>query len=213
MNKISLVAAAFILSATSASAGVSVGLDYMLGDSMEYEVENDSGDSGTYSGDVDGIKIKVGFGSPSSSIFEIYYAMLEDEYNADVSEFGFNGRGYIPIADEFRFFYQGGLGYGTVSEAIGDEDLNYLQAQLGIGVSYMLIEHIELSLGYDYKFQFYQDVELDYGSYGTETISTTASGGGLYFGASYHFDGLGSTSRHSTPVSPISTPQETQRVY
>jgi len=197
MKKISLIAAAFMLAATQASAGVSVGIDYLLGDGMEYEQESDYG-SGTYKSDVDGLKLKVGFGSPDSSVFQLYYAMLETEHDAEISEFGLNGRGYVAIADEFKFFYQGGLGYGSINEAIGDEDLSYLQAHLGVGLSYILAEQVELSLGYDYKFQVYEDIEIGYDS---QTISTTATGGGLYFGASYYFSGIGSTTQTS-PSSP-----------
>lgn len=202
MKKISLIAATFALLTTHASAGVSVGVDYMLGDGMEYESEIGSY-SNTYEKDVDGFKLKVGFGSPDISSLDLYYGMLEDEYGTEASEFGLTGRSYIHIADEFRFFFQGGLGYGTFSteDTIG-EDWSYLQAHVGAGVSYLLAEQLELSLGYDYKFQLFQDIEDS--SY-SDNLVTTATGGGLYFGVSYHFSGLGST-EETAPEPSSSSP-------
>ena len=179
---------------TVAQADIFVGIDILNGSSMTYEreVEGSSSRSWEDKGDLDGYKIKLGMGDPKNVSFNLYYALLEDDFfKKDIKEFGVEVRPYINLGNNFGIYLQGGIGYGEMDIKIGEESsLTYVGANLGLGMSYLLANQIELNAGYVYNYQMWQDAE-----FGADTISTTANGGGIYIGLNFYFGKVGNTTQ------------------
>ena len=196
MKKIVL---AGIVAASTLSAQWFIGADYTVSSSMTKNIDN-----GYTSNDVDfeykPLVFKVGAGTPGDWNMNIYYSSEKIEYNFGKSDKPLNEFGY-DIRKEFGMdsikglapFIQGGISYGWMDNYAYSESAVNTGLKLGIGLSYLVANHVQFVVGYDYKIRVWQDVTVD-NSYTSTTISSTDSGSRVYIGCNFWFGSSDSSS-------------------
>ena len=134
-------------------------------------------------------KIKLGYGDREAYAIEMSFDYLKSDENVfstageDGDKFGVN----IELVKAFDFdifinpYFKAGFGAGSFE--IEDDDknsLNYSTFNLGLGFYIPINEHLDIDVGYDYKYVSYEEL--------TDTSTTVNSHlNGAYVGISVRF--------------------------
>ncbi|WP_434581347.1 hypothetical protein MLC52_03625 [Sulfurimonas sp. NW15] len=188
MKKSFVLASLLVLGATSAMAGMYVGIDFGVNSNTD-KVTGAS--SGSWKNKYKDFSVKIGTGkdgdwkgqlrlsriSYNETIFDATHKTLIEFGGDTIKEFT------LESVKNLYPYVKIGLGVGSMSvDGYSDSSISEVSFNAGVGVSYKALENVYLIAGVDYVGRKWQDVTI-----GAYTWSTTGSGVKPYIGVNYAF--------------------------
>ena len=165
MNKIILLT--FLTGALMAESSFYVGLDFGKADNTDKHTSEDISlkNENSYSDS----KIKLGIQADGTTDFQLTFSkisydegVLRGSTGSELYEVGLDIIKEFEVTSSLSPFIKLGVGYGkmdTQSSAYGN--VNEFSTNVGIGLSYKLIEHIYVLAGVDYIYRHWNDISIN----------------------------------------------------
>jgi len=185
-----LVSGLFLGTVGTAFAGTYIGVDYGKV-SNEDEIEVNNATAATLDNEYSDFSIKFGSGNDGDWKTQVRLSMIAfdkalfDASNKELTEIGVDVIKEFEVANNLYPFIKFGFGFGWMDvDGYLDDSIKEFSFNAGAGVSYKVMEHLDVLAGVDYVGRSWQDVEY----IGTGlTASVAGSGMKAYVGMNYSF--------------------------
>jgi len=185
-----LVSSLFVATIGTSFAGTYIGIDYGKV-SNEDEIEVNNGNTGTLDNKYSDFSIKFGSGNDGDWKTQVRLSMITfdealfDASNKDLTEIGVDAIKEFEAANNLYPFIKFGFGFGWMDvDGYLDDSIKEFSFNAGVGVSYEVMEDLDVLAGVDYVGRSWQDIEII--NTGLEA-SVSGSGMKAYAGINYSF--------------------------